>query len=79
MSALHGLQESDYRFSHYSLADSDGGVIIDMIDGRVNFDWLLVPFGEIPATFASFVRRLHFRNGRHADEAPARITVPPRF
>lgn len=78
MNTAHTLQEGDYRFSYFSLADSDGGVIIDMINGRVKFDWKYVPFGQVPAAFASFVRRTHFRNGRHIDEPPARIVVPRR-
>jgi hypothetical protein len=66
----------DYHFSHYSLADADGGVCIDMTGGRVSFNWAYVPLGSVPGAFASFVRRLHFRNGRHVDEPMQQIQVP---
>ncbi len=78
MSALRKLEPSDYRFSYYSLAHSDGGVCIDMSDGRVRFDWAYVPFGEVPGRFAHFARRLHFRSGHHVDEPTREIKVPRR-
>jgi hypothetical protein len=78
MSALRKLEPSDYRFSYYSLAHAEGGVCIDMIDGRVRFDWAYVPFGEIPHAFATFARRLHFRSGKHVDEPARQIKVPSR-
>jgi hypothetical protein len=68
----------DYHFSHYSLAYADGGVCIDMTDGQVRFDWTYVPFFETPSAFASFARRLHFRNGHHVDEPARQIRVPRR-
>ena len=70
------VEPTDYHFSHYSLADAEGGVCIDMTDGRVSFNWAYVPFGSIPGDFASFVRRLHFRSGRHVDEPTRQIQVP---
>jgi hypothetical protein len=70
------VQPTDYHFSHYSLADADGGVCIDMTDGRVSFNWAYVPIGSIPGAFATFVRRLHFRSGRHVDEPLRHIQVP---
>jgi|KBSSwiStaDraftv2_1062776.scaffolds.fasta_scaffold02975_6 hypothetical protein len=78
MSAVRNMEQSDYRFSFYSLARCDGGVSIDMTDGRVSFDWSYVPFGEIPAAVATYVRRLHFRNGQFVDEPAREILVPPR-
>jgi hypothetical protein len=68
----------DMRVSYYSLAESDGGVKIDIASGRVGFDWSYVPFGQMPAGFASFVRRTHFRSGTHHDDALAQIDVPAR-
>lgn len=68
----------DYHFSHYSLADGEGGVCIDMSNGWVRFDWKLVPLGQRPGAFATFVRRLHFRNGHHVDEPMRQIQVPAR-
>lgn len=68
----------DFRFSYFSLARSEGGVCIDMTDGRVRFDWAYVPFGEIPGAYAAYARRLHFRSGQHVDEPAREIKVPPR-
>jgi hypothetical protein len=70
------VEPIDYHFSHYSLADAEGGVCIDMTDGRVRFDWAFVPTGHRPSAFATFVRRLHFRNGHHVDEPARQIQVP---
>ena len=78
MNALQKLEPIDYHFSYYSLAHAEGGVCIDMTDGRVRFDWEYVPFGEIPATFATFARRLHFRSGHHVDEPSRQLKVPRR-
>jgi hypothetical protein len=78
VNSTQGLQSGDYRLSFFSLARCDGGVSIDMTDGCVSFNWAFVPFGEVPAAFASYVRRMHFRNGLHVDGPMARIAVPPR-
>lgn len=78
MSQLNALPGGDFRFSYFSLARSEGGVCIDMTDGRVRFDWAYVPFGEIPGAYAAYARRLHFRSGQHVDEPAREIKVPPR-
>jgi hypothetical protein len=78
MNALRKLEPIDYHFSYYSLAHAEGGVCIDMTDGRVRFDWEYVPFGEIPGSFATFARRLHFRSGHHVDEPSRQMKVPRR-
>jgi hypothetical protein len=78
VTSAHELQLGDYRLSFFSLARCDGGVSIDMTDGCVGFDWAYVPFGEVPAAFASYVRRMHFRNGLHVDGPLARIAVPAK-
>ena len=76
MSALRKLEPVDFHFSHYTLAQADGGVCIDMTDGQVRFDWAYVPFGETQHAFAKFARRLHFRNGHHVDEPTRQLKVP---
>lgn len=72
------LEPRDFHFSHYSLAHAEGGVCIDMTDGCVRFDWEYVPSCENPGLFATFARRLHFRNGHHVDEPARQIKVPRR-
>ena len=76
MSALRKREPVDFHFSHYTLAQADGGVCIDMTDGQVRFDWAYVPFGETPHAFATFARRLHFRSGHHIDEPTRHLKVP---
>jgi hypothetical protein len=78
MNALRKIELIDYHFSYYSLAHAEGGVCIDMTDGKVRFDWEYVPFGETPGSFATFARRLHFRSGHHVDEPSRQMKVPRR-
>jgi hypothetical protein len=75
-STVQKLDPTDFHFSHYTLANADCGVCIDMTDGQVRFDWSFVPFGERPRQFALFTRRLHFRSGHHVDEPTRQMKVP---
>lgn len=77
-SAARDIDPIDYHFSHYTLANADCGVCIDMTDGGVRFEWDYVPFGNVPGAFATFARRLHFRNGHHVDEPSRQLKVPRR-
>jgi hypothetical protein len=66
----------DGGISFYSLAASGGGVSIDIITGRISFDWACAPYGEIPLNVAEYVRRTHFRDGHHIDEPVVSIVIP---